>query len=206
MKVSKHVHSCLLVEEGSTTVLIDPGNYTSEENALDVSSLKSVDFLLITHEHADHMHIPLIKKLARKFPEMKIISNKPVASILGKEGIKVETEGNKIIKVEIAPHEMTLSGAPENAMFTVFGKLTHPGDSLRFNKTAEILALPIQAPWGSMVAAVEKAAKLKPKLVIPIHDWHWNDKARKLLYERAADYLKQRGIEFRMMEKAENFI
>lgn len=206
MKVSKHVHSCLLVEEGGTTVLIDPGNYTSEENALDVGSLKHVNFLLITHEHADHMHLPLIKKIVKKFPEVKIISNKSVADILGKDGIKASTKGNDIIKMENVPHEMTLSGAPENVMFTVFGKLTHPGDSLRFNKTADVLALPIQAPWGSMVAAVEKAAKLKPKFVIPIHDWHWNDKARKKMYEKAADYLKQRGIEFRAMEKAENFI
>lgn len=206
MKVSKHVHSCLLAEEGGIIILIDPGNYTYEENALDAGALKRLDFLLITHEHADHMHVPLIKKLVKKFPEMKIISNKSVAAILGKEELKVSTKGNGIIKMENAPHEMTLSGAPENTMFTVFGKLTHPGDSLRFNKTADVLALPIQAPWGSMVAAVEKAAKLKPKFVIPIHDWHWNDKARKMLYERAADYLKQGGIEFRTMEKAENFI
>ncbi len=201
MKVSKHAHSCLLIEEKGVTMLIDPGNYTSEENALDVDALKSLDFILITHEHQDHMFLPLIKRIVKRFPDVRIISNNSVAAILGKEGIKAETRGNEIIRIAPAKHEMTLYGAPENVMFTVFGKLTHPGDSLSFGKTAGVLALPIQAPWGSMVAAVEKAAKMKPKFVIPIHDWHWNEKARKRMYEMAAEYLKKRGIVFKMMEK-----
>ncbi len=206
MNVSKHAHSCLLIEEEGTAMVIDPGNYTSEENALDVGAIKRLDFILITHEHDDHMHLPLIKRLVGKFPEAAIISNDSVAAILKKEGLKVATEGNEIIRITPVKHEMTLSGAPENSMFTVFGKLTHPGDSLSFNKTAEVLALPIQAPWGSMVAAVEKAARLKPKFVIPVHDWHWNEKARERLYEMAAEYLKKRGIVFRTMERKEKFI
>lgn len=206
MKVSKHTHSCLLVEEKGIAVLIDPGNYTYEENALDVDAIKKLDFILITHEHPDHMHLPLIKKLMKKFPEAKIISNNSVAAILKKEGLKAATEGNDMIRMAPVKHEMTLHGAPENVMFTIAGKLTHPGDSLSFTNTAEILALPIQAPWGSMVAAVEKAAKMRPKFVIPVHDWHWNEKARKRLYDMAANYLKQRGIKFKAMEKAENFI
>ncbi len=178
MKVSKHAHSCLLAEEGGITILIDPGNYTSEENALDVNAIKKLNFILITHEHNDHMHMPLIRKIAKRFPDATIISNRKVAAILKKEGIKAATKGNDAIKITSAPHEMTLHGAPENSMFTLFGKLTHPGDSLSFTNTAEVLALPIQAPWGSMVAAVEKAAKLNPKFVIPIHDWHWNGKEK----------------------------
>ena len=60
------------------------------------------------------------------------------------------------------PHEKVLALAPHNTLFHVFGELTHPGDSLQFSETKEILALPIQAPWGSMVASLEKAAQLKP--------------------------------------------
>ena len=147
------------------------------------------------------MHVPLIKRIVRKFPDVRIISNKSVAAILGKEGLKVATKGNGIIELTPVPHERTLHGAPENVMFAIAGKLTHPGDSLCFSSTKEVLALPIQAPWGSMVAAIEKAARLKPKFVIPVHDWHWNEKARKRLYGMAAEYLKRRGIEFKTMEK-----
>jgi len=96
-----------------------------------------------------------------------------------------------------------LGKTPENAMFQIFNKLTHPGDSHSFNSTTKILAMPVQAPWGSFVAAIEKAAELKPKIVIPIHDWHWKDKARKKLYEIAADYLSRLGINFKAAETGE---
>ena len=61
----------------------------------------------------------------------------------------------------------------------------------------------MQAPWGSFVDACELAVKLKPKVVIPIHDWHWNEKARKIQYEMAADYLGKHGIEFKKIETGE---
>lgn len=66
MKISKHVHSCLLIEENNTTILIDPCNYTYEEKALDINSLGKLDYLLIAHEHQDHLHIPFIKEIMRR--------------------------------------------------------------------------------------------------------------------------------------------
>jgi L-ascorbate metabolism protein UlaG (beta-lactamase superfamily) len=151
MEISKHVHSCLLVKEKDKTVLIDPGNYTFEERALDLSKISNLDFILITHEHQDHMEIPFIKQILEKFPKVKIITTPSASKILKSEGIKSFSEGNEFISVSKAPHELLLGRkSPENFLFNVSGKLTHPGDSLRFKKTCEILALPIQAPWGSM--------------------------------------------------------
>ena len=204
MKISKYVHSCLLIEEQDKTILIDPGNYTAEEKALNVSRLEKLDFILITHEHEDHMYIPLIQELVSKFPEVRLISNSSVAAILEEEGFPVSTEENDFIVKKDVSHEKLLGGVVlQNTLFHLFGKLTHPGDSLQFDSTKEILALPIQAPWGSMVQAIEKAAELKPKVVIPIHDWHWSEKARKRLYGMAADYLREKGIDFRGVDTVE---
>jgi L-ascorbate metabolism protein UlaG (beta-lactamase superfamily) len=201
MKISKHVHSCLLVEEQNKTILIDPGNYTAQDKALDLPTLGKLDFLLITHEHADHMDIPLIKEIVRKFPDIEIKSNSSVAEILAQEGLRVSTQGNEFIEIENAPHEKLLGGsAPVNVLFRIFGKLTHPGDSLCFDGATEVLALPIQAPWGSTVATVEKAALLKQQIVIPIHDWHWKDEARKRLYSMATAYLQNHGVELHGLE------
>ena len=106
-----------------------------------------------------------------------------------------------------APHELLLGGrGAENTLFNISQKLTHPGDSLKFDKTCEILALPIQAPWGSFVASVEKAAAVKPKVVIPIHDWHWKDSARRRMYDIASQYLAEKGIEFRGLEVGEEML
>ena len=65
------------------------------------------------------------------------------------------------------------------------------------------MALPIQAPWTSSTAAIEKAIFLKPRIVIPIHDWHWKDSVRKNFYERAKNYLEGFGIEFKGLETGE---
>lgn len=202
MKISKHIHSCLLIEEQNTSILIDPGSYTYEEKAIDVNSLKKLDYLLVTHEHQDHIYVPLIKEIVRKLPNIEIISNESVKKILESEGLDVSTQNNEFITISQVRHEKLpfATKAPQNSLFTIFNRLTHPGDSLSFNKTSEILALPIQAPWTSLTAAIEKAVDIKPKVIIPIHDWHWKDIARKNFYKRAKEYLKQFNIDFKGLE------
>lgn len=125
--------------------------------------------------------------------------------------LTVEAEGKRIL---IDPGNYTFDegvldvGKLEN--LSIFGNLpagkvglTHPGDSLKFDKSLDVLALPIQASWVSMVASVEKAAQVKPKIVIPIHDWHWKDSARKKMYDMAKNYLAEKGVELRGLEIGE---
>src|SRR4051812_48247483 len=92
MTISKHLHSCLLIGDNGKTVLIDPGVFTYQEKALDIQSLSGLDYILITHEHPDHMHVPLIKELLTKFPKAKIVSNPSIESILRKEQLVVHTD------------------------------------------------------------------------------------------------------------------
>jgi len=202
MKVSKHTHSCLLVEENNTNILIDPGIFTYNEKALDINKLTKLDYILITHEHSDHCHPPFIKELVQKFPEVKIISNNSVVELLKKENIKATTAGNEFIQLETLTHEKLWDKEPpQNTVFKVFDKLTHPGDSLNFKTTSEILALPITAPWGSTTQAIEKALQIKPKIIIPIHDFMWKDEVRTAMYERLTNFFSPLGIEFRPSEK-----
>ncbi len=205
MKISKHVHSCLLVEEAGKTILIDPGEYTYKEKVLDLNALNNLDYLLITHQHTDHMHLPLIKNILEKFPEVKIMSNQSVAEILNEElGCDVSIHGNNDIQLTKAPHEKALSNPPpKNVLFTIANKLTHPGDSITYNNSTEILAMPIVGSWASTVTCLDQAIKVKPKIVIPIHDWHWKDEARKWYYQKAKEYLKNSGIEFKGINTAE---
>ena len=214
MKISKHIHSCLLVEDDGKRILIDPGNYTFDEGALDLKKIDGLDLILITHEHLDHAYPPLIKKVFERFPGVKILANLSTKNFLIKEGINSFTDSFENISFADAPHELLLGGrGAENNLFNIFGNppagragLTHPGDSLKFDSSLEVLALPIQAPWGSLVASVEKAALIKPKIVIPIHDWHWKDQARKKMYDMAKNYLADKGIELRGLEVGEELV
>lgn len=197
MKISKHIHSCLLVEDEGKKFLFDPGNYTSEENGLNIDTIDSLDYLLITHEHQDHMYIPLIKEIIAKFPEVEIITNTSAVDALKKEGIKAISSGDELVKLEEVPHERVFLGEPpKNVMITINNRLTNPGDSHHFQVSSPILALPLQASWGHTTAAVELAKTLKPEIIIPIHDWHWNEKARHAMYKRLEEFFKPLDIRF----------
>ena len=201
MRTSKHIHSCLVVEEAGKRFLLDPGQYTHEAKALDLESLDNLDYLLITHEHPDHLYTPFVKEIVAKFPQVKIMTNSSIVEILGKEGIKAGAEGDELVKIEEVPHEKIFGvEVPKNVMFTISGKLADPGDSHHFKTSAPVVALPVQAPWGSTTAAVEWAQSLKPEVIIPIHDWHWHDAAREWMYQRLEKYFDSLGIKFLGLE------
>ena len=204
MKISKHLHSCLLIEEQDKTILIDPGIFTSVEKALDINGLQKLDYILITHEHPDHMHLPLVQEILTKFPNAKIITNNAIVEQLAKQNITATYEADTIVSVTKVPHEnLWDTQPPENIMVTIFGKLTSPGDSHHFETKAEVIALPIMAPWGSTTNAVELALKLHPKFIIPIHDWMWRDDFRKSMYQRLKEFFQTKGIDFKTMETGE---
>ncbi|MEX1059236.1 MAG: MBL fold metallo-hydrolase, partial [Candidatus Saccharimonadales bacterium] len=68
MKITKFVHSCLLVESPQINVLIDPGNFTWASHLLQVDKLPALDFIIITHEHPDHYDQQGLIKLSNRFP------------------------------------------------------------------------------------------------------------------------------------------
>lgn len=201
MRVTKFLHSCLLVEDQGKTFLFDPGNFTDEANVLDLNKISNIDYILITHEHADHMFPSLIKKVLEKFPELIIITNNSATAVLENEGITASTETPDFIQTEIIPHEKIFGGeVPQNLKFTVNNLLTHPGDSFAFDQTTKVLALPLQAPWGNVTQAAELGVKLKPEIVLPIHDWHWKDEVRVSIYKRLEDFFNKQGIKFIPLE------
>lgn len=204
MKITKFLHSCLLVEEQDKTILFDPGIFTYMSKALDVNNLTKLDYILITHEHPDHMHLPLVHELVARFPDVKIITNPAIVEILKKENITATSTGDDTVSLEETPHERLWDiEPPRNAAISIFQKLTHVGDALHFTKTYDVLALPLTAPWGSTTDAVNKALAMNPKVILPIHDWMWKDEIRKTMYERLSGFFKEKGIDFKNLETGE---
>jgi L-ascorbate metabolism protein UlaG (beta-lactamase superfamily) len=206
MKITKFVHSCLLVEMPAPvnrTALFDPG--VMSESALDVSKLEYLDDIFITHVHGDHLSPNLIRQLVERFPDVRITSTQEVVDALAQEGIKASTDAPEGVEFFHADHEnvVPLFPMPQNTGIHYLDTLTDPGDSHTFNETKEILALPITAPWGSSIKALNLALQLKPKHVLPIHDWHWNDDARQQIYDNYAKILAERGITFHKLKTGE---
>lgn len=196
LKITKFVHSCLVVETADRVALFDPGVMSLE--ALSSHSFDRLDDIFITHSHGDHMDAGYIKQLIGKFPTVRITSTQEVVDALVKEGIKATTTPPAGVVFFESPHENVkpMFPQPQNIGIHYLDVLTDPGDSHSFHETKAILALPVTAPWGATNRAINLALELKPKHVLPVHDWHWNDQARASTYDLFERILGEQGITF----------
>jgi L-ascorbate metabolism protein UlaG (beta-lactamase superfamily) len=179
MKITKYGHCCLLVEEKGLRLITDPGNYSNYPNGKD--ELENIDLVLITHEHADHIHIPALKEIVKKNPSVRIVTNKGVAKLLDVENIKyelIENNGSIVVKGILiegleGKHELIYKTLPsvQNTGFFINNKLFYPGDSFHNpNKKVDILALPVAGPWCRISDAIDYALLVKPRVAFPVHD------------------------------------
>lgn len=198
MKVTKFVHSCLLVETPDRTAIFDPGVFSAEALSAAIPNINRLDDIFITHAHSDHCSPDLIKQLIAKFPNVRITGPAEVVASLANEDIKASDQAPEGVAFFEAPHESVapLYPQPQNIGIHYLDKLSDPGDSHSFTETKEIVALPITAPWGGSVRALNLVLELKPKHVLPIHDWHWNDEAREQTYNNFERVLGKQGITF----------
>lgn len=200
MKITKYVHSCLLVETPERVALFDPGAMSVE--ALDVNGLEKLDDIFITHGHPDHMDEELAKSLVEKFPNVSITGPDQVVQKLQEAGIQASNEAPDGVTFFESPHEPVepVFWQPEQRGIHYLNILSDPGDSHSFKETKTILALPITGPWGSTVKAVNLALQLKPQHILPIHDWHWSEAARTQMYNNLEKLFEGKGITFHKLE------
>jgi len=206
MKITKYVHSCLLVETPKQTILIDPGGYSWDSHLLPPARLDKLDYIVITHEHPDHFSEPFLRELSAKFPYAEIITNENLAKRIAAAKLPnhIVTGSQPDIEVFAVAHEpLPLDlPVPLNIGVHIEGLLTHPGDAFAISSSRDILALPVTAPWGSLKQALDAVVKIKPKTVIPVHDWHWHKAARASMYAMSKQLLAPHGIEFIELENA----
>lgn len=176
MRITKLVHSCLLVETDSVTALFDPGSFSKEAVLNQLQQLDKLDYLVITHNHQDHLDEELVAEIVKRWPNVKLAANDEIRRQLAPFNL-VDTDD--ACSEFGAPHEAVPTGSqvPNNSGWH-FGDFSHPGDSFSFNETRKVLALPYVSPWGSTTRAVGLAKELKPEYIVPVHDWHLNDEAR----------------------------
>jgi L-ascorbate metabolism protein UlaG (beta-lactamase superfamily) len=205
MKITKFVHSCLLVEMPepvNRTALFDPGMMSAQ--SLKSHNFEYLDDIIITHAHGDHFDPGTIKWLLEKFPQVHITAPTEVVGMLQKEGIAASDQPSEGIVFFDSPHETIRpvfdADPPQEIGVHYLDLLSDPGDSHSFKESKSILALPVQAPWGSEINAIRLALELKPQHVLPIHDWHWNDQARQGEYERMEKIFAGQGITFHKLE------
>lgn len=198
--------SCFLVTSDSDSTLFDPGSHTYSSGELDLESIGEVTRVLITHEHSDHVNPDFVRWLLDRGSDLTVYSNGAVAGMLADHDIAVETSSPRGVSIEDVLHEVVPNGsAPPNRAFTIEEVFTHPGDSRQPTRCAPTLALPLMAPWGSATGAVEFARRLRPRLVVPAHDFYLSESGRSWLRGLVKGALSQDGIELVDLDWGESF-
>ena len=199
MKITKFVHSCVLVEHDSKAVLFDPGIFSWNSGMVEISSLPKLDAVVVSHKHPDHCAEPFVRELAMTFPDAEWFAPSDVHDDLKGWGVaRVSNQSRDDFEISEGNHAPVepFSNQVMNLVTHWANVITQPGDSHDFNESKEVLLLPVQAPWGTTIRAVNLALELKPKFVLPIHDWMWRDEWREMSYDRFESAFANSGITF----------
>lgn len=176
MHITKLGHSCVVVEEGTAKILIDPGAYSTTQN-----EVRGLAAIIVTQEHPDHLDLASLKQVLASNPGASVITNRGVGSILAAEGIAYQlvedgqstTVGGVTIEGYGDAHAPIYAGVKSvvNTGYLIGGKFYHPGDALHVPaRPVAVLALPVVAPWLKLAEALDYAKAVKPKACFPIHD------------------------------------
>lgn len=205
MKIRKIGHCCLVIEVDGKKIMTDPGGWTTGQN-----EVAEIDFVLITHEHGDHLHIESLKKVLQNNPGCKVVTNGSVGKLLSNEGINF-IELNGIEKVDSCDCGGVLVeaydgkhgeiyeeiGQVQNTGFFIDKTLFYPGDSMIDpGVDVKILAAPVYGPWLTLHGALDYILQLKPEFVFPVHDGMIVPSRGGRIYTIAPDICKDKGINF----------
>jgi L-ascorbate metabolism protein UlaG (beta-lactamase superfamily) len=194
----------LLIEENRVRILTDPGTYSTQQ-----SEVKNIDFVLLTHEHADHLHIDSLKALLKNNPQAKVITNKSVGMLLEKDGIAISIVENDqnfdangvLIEGFGKDHALMHTSIPpiQNTGYFIANKLFYPGDAFTNpEKQIEVLALPVAGPWMRLLEAIDYTLEVKPKICFPVHEGILKQPGS--THTIPAKVLEPRGIKFVVLE------
>jgi L-ascorbate metabolism protein UlaG (beta-lactamase superfamily) len=207
MKITKIGHCCLVIEENGVKIMTDPGNFSTGQD--EVTAIHAV---LITHEHADHLHIESLKKVLANNPTARVITNNAVSEILKKENIACDIVGHKdetdvnglLVQGFGDTHAEIYITVPsvENTGYMIGGKLFYPGDAF-YDPGCPVhtLALPVAGPWMKISDAIEYARTVHPKVCFPVHDGMYKDPSR--FQQIPAMILEKVDINFVLMAEGE---
>ena len=206
MKITKYIHSFIMVEEGKNRVLVDPGPFSFIEESVRADQFEGIKAIFITHKHADHYDPVAIKRIAKNNPGMKVFCNSETTEVLEevKIGAEVFEEGGREIggfrvTAFFAEHESLPDAVPSNTAFLFNHTFLHPGDSFDpviFNYPAKVIALPVFGPWMMVAKALEFVLKYSPEQIVPVHDGFVKDYFLERQYQNWERWLKGKGIKF----------
>ncbi|WP_404311545.1 MBL fold metallo-hydrolase [Agrococcus terreus] len=173
MRVTKHAHACLVLEEEGQRLVIDPGNQTGPLAPTGVVAI------VITHEHADHWDAEHLRALRETNPNVPIYGPEGVARAAEGFDVRAVEAGERVtagpfrLRFLGGQHAVIHSSIPvvDNLGVLVNEALYHPGDSYAVpDVRPALLCAPVGAPWLKIGEAMDFVLEVAPQATIPIHE------------------------------------
>ena len=177
-------HASLAIAYDGKEIYIDPVTKVGG-TTIDYSEMPKADYILVTHEHWDHLDPVAIQELSK--PDTIIILNATAQKELGKGEIMANNQTKNLgdgIILESVPAYNTTPGREKfhpkgngNGYILDFDgtRIYIAGDTedipeMANIKNIDVAFLPVNQPYTMTIDQAEKAAlTIKPKILIPYH-------------------------------------
>ena len=208
MKLTKYEHACMVIQKGDSSLVIDPGAYTTP-----LTDLSGVVAIVITHEHADHWTAEQLTRILDRNKQARIFAPAGVAAAATGFAIETVKDGDEI---EVGPfslkffgekHSVIHSSIPvvDNVAVLVDGEFYYAGDSFTLpGVPVGTLAVPVGAPWLKIGEVIDYVEAIKPRRSIPVHEAVLSVIGKNLSNARVETATQNGGGEFFALEAQES--
>lgn len=186
MKVRIHalMHASMRIEAGEVQIYVDPVTQLGNRS-VDYAAMPSADFILLTHQHHDHLDRDAISALSTD--RTQLIANKASVGILG-AGLTMANGDKRQLREDISVEAVAAyntteghlqfhpKGRDNGYLLTIDGlRIYIAGDTedipeMEAIKNVDIAFLPCNQPYTMTPEQLVRAAKIiRPKVLFPYH-------------------------------------
>ena len=192
MKLTKYTHACVRLEKDGKVLVLDPGTFSETDEAL-----AGAHAVLITHEHGDHVDVPVMVKALGAASSLAVFAPAGVAAHLREEApdaaarIHTVEPGSTFVAAGFSvrsfggQHALIHPQIPvvANIGYLVDGNVYHPGDSFIVpdGLSVQTLLVPIHAPWNKAAEVVDFVISVRAPQAFQIHDGLLNETGLKMV-------------------------
>jgi len=182
MKLTKHEHACVVLEKDGTSIVIDPGSFSS--GAAEI--IAGANTILLTHEHMDHVNEAAVNGALAARPDLQVYGPAALAGLFAAHedqftavaaGVEL-TLGSFAVTVHGSEHAVIHPDIPviANVGYLFDGSLYHPGDAYYVPEVpVSVLLLPTSGPWMKIGEAADYVRAVRPQQIVQIHEMLLSD-------------------------------
>jgi L-ascorbate metabolism protein UlaG (beta-lactamase superfamily) len=205
MELRKFGHSCVRLDDGDRSLVLDPGVFSDADAALDGAAA-----VLITHEHPDHVDIDRLRTAAQRDSRLQIFAPAPVATALLDLGEQVVssaaghtfTAADFPVRTFGGQHAVIHPTIPlvPNVAYLIADRVYHPGDSFTVpSAPVDVLLAPVYAPWSKIAEVIDFVVAVRAPRTVGIHDSQLSDVGLSLIEGHVTRIGGDYGVEYRRL-------